>query len=58
MKVNLAKSVLVPMGDIVDVDGLAGIMCCGDSPLPLKYLGFPLVAFYKAKSNWNNIMKE
>jgi len=43
----LAKSVLVPMGDIVDVDGLAGIMCCGVSPLPLKYLGLPLVTFIR-----------
>ncbi len=47
LKVNLAKSVLVPMGDIVDVDGLAGIMCCGVSPLPLKYLGLPLVTFIR-----------
>lgn len=41
LKVNLAKLVLVPMGD-VDVDGLVDIMGCGVLPLPLKYLGLPL----------------
>jgi hypothetical protein len=34
-KVNLAKSILVPTGN---VDGLAGILGCGVSSLPLKYL--------------------
>jgi hypothetical protein len=32
LKVNLAKSVLVHVGHIVDVDGLAGIMGYGVSP--------------------------
>jgi len=40
LKVNLAKLVLVPMGN-VDVDGLVDIMGCGVLPLPLKYLGLP-----------------
>jgi hypothetical protein len=41
-KVNLAKSVLVLMGCVDNVDGLAGILGCGVLSLPLKYLGLPL----------------
>jgi len=67
LKVNLAKSVLVPVGDVVDVDWLAGvvdvdwlagIMGCGVSLLPLKYLGFPLGASYNTKSIWNNVIEK
>jgi hypothetical protein len=39
LKINLAKSVLVVVGC---VDGLASILGCGVSSLPLKYLGLPL----------------
>jgi hypothetical protein len=42
MKVNLAKSELVPVGNVDDVDGLASIMGYGVYPFPLKYLGPPL----------------
>jgi hypothetical protein len=58
LKVNLAKSELVPVGNVDDVDGLAGIMGCGVSPLPLKYLGLPLGASYKAKSIWNDVIEK
>ena len=30
------------MDDVVDVDGLASIMACGVSSLPLKYISFLL----------------
>jgi hypothetical protein len=50
LKINLAKSVLVPVGCVDNVDGLAGILDCGVSSLPLKYLGLPLGASFKAKS--------
>lgn len=50
LKINLAKSVLVPVGVVDNVDELAGIMECGVSSLPLKYLGLPLGACFKAKS--------
>jgi hypothetical protein len=33
---NLAKSELVPVGDVVDVDGLVGIMGCGVSPFAFE----------------------
>lgn len=53
LKVNLAKSVLVPMGN---VDGLVSILDCGVSSLPLKYLGLPLGASFKAKSIWDGVL--
>jgi hypothetical protein len=50
LKVNLAKSVLVHVGNVDNVDELASILDCGTSFLPLKYLHIPLGASYKAKS--------
>jgi len=48
LKVNLAKSNLIPMGNVVQVEGLADIMGCGIASLPAKYLGLPLGASYKS----------
>jgi hypothetical protein len=50
LKVNLAKSDLVPVGIVDNMSELAGILGCETSSLPLKYLGIPLGASYKAKS--------
>jgi len=50
LKINLAKSVLVLVGCVDNVDGLAGVLGYGVSLLPLKYLGLPLGASFKAKS--------
>jgi hypothetical protein len=56
LKINLAKSVLVPVGDVDNMDELAGIMGCGVSSLPLKYLGLSLGAPFKAKSIWDDVV--
>jgi len=50
LKINLDKSVLVPVGIVDNMDDLAGILGCGVSSLPLKYLGLPLGAPFKAIS--------
>jgi len=55
LKVNLAKSFLVPVDN---VDGLAAILGCEVSSLPLKYLGLTLGACYKAKSILNGIVEK
>jgi hypothetical protein len=39
-----------------NVDGLAGILDCGVSSLPLKYLGLPLGVSFKAKSIWDGVV--
>jgi hypothetical protein len=58
LKLNLAKSKLVPVGNVDNVDGLAEILGCGVSSLPLKYLGLPFGASYKVKHIWNNIIEK
>jgi hypothetical protein len=35
LKINLAKSKLVPVSKVDNVDGLAGIVGCGVSSLPI-----------------------
>ena len=53
LKVNLPKSALIPVGSLDDLDQLAGLLGCGTSSLPLKYLGLQLgVASFKLKSMW------
>ena len=42
LKVNLPKSALIPVGSLDDVDQFAGLLGCGTSSLPLKYLGLQL----------------
>jgi hypothetical protein len=55
LKVNLAKSVLVPVGFLEDVDQLASRLGCGIADLPLKYLGLPLGASFKLKEVWRDL---
>jgi hypothetical protein len=54
----MAKSTLVPVGDVDNVEELAGVLGCGTTSLPLKYLGLPLGACFKAKSIWDDIMEK
>jgi len=56
LKVNLDKSLLVPVGNVDNVAELASILGCGTSSLPLKYLGMPLGARHKATSIWDDIV--
>jgi hypothetical protein len=44
LKISLAKSDLVPVGNVNNVEGLTRILGCRVSSLPLKYLGLPLGA--------------
>ena len=44
LKINLSKSVIVPIGEVEDVKGLSRILGCGVESLPLTYLGLPLGA--------------
>ena len=49
LKVNLTKSEMVAVGDVPHIEGLAGILGCQISTLPMKYLGLPLGAKFKSK---------
>jgi hypothetical protein len=46
------------VGNVNNVDELAGILGCGTSSLPLKHLGLPLRACYKAESIWTGIVEK
>jgi hypothetical protein len=58
LKINLAKSKLVHVGNVNNVDGLASILGCRVSSLPLKYLSLPLGASFKAKSIWDGVIEK
>jgi hypothetical protein len=56
LKINLAKSFLVPVGCVDNADGLAGTLDFGVFSLLLQYLGLPLGASFKAKSIWDGVV--
>ncbi len=58
LKVNLAKSEMIQVGDVPHVGELAGILGCTTSTLPMKYLGLPLGAKFKAKEIWNEVLEK
>lgn len=47
LKINLAKSELVPLVNVDNVDELASILSCRVSSLPLKYFGLALGPKYR-----------
>ena len=58
LKINLAKLEMVPVGIVENLDGLAGILGCGVSSLPLKYLGLLLGNSFKVKSIWDGVIEK
>ena len=44
LHINLGKSELVPVGGVHNLEALVGLLGCGQSSLPLKYLNLPLGA--------------
>jgi hypothetical protein len=56
--VNMAKSELVPVGQVLNLSLLADILCCRIGSLPMSYLGLPLGASFKASSVWNPILEK
>jgi len=58
LKINFSKSKIVPVGNVGDVEGLASILGCGVASLPIKYLGLPLGAHYKASTIWSSIIEK
>jgi hypothetical protein len=57
LKVDLDKSELVLVENVDHVEGLVDILGCGVS-LPVKYLGLPLGASYKAKHIWDGVIEK
>ena len=47
LSINLGKFELVLLGVVNNLEALVGLLGCGQSSLPLKYLGLPLGAKFK-----------
>ncbi|XP_028074743.1 uncharacterized protein LOC114277104 [Camellia sinensis] len=54
--VNLAKSKLIPVGEVVHLSVLAAILGCKVAQLPVSYLGLPLGATFKGKWVWDEVV--
>jgi hypothetical protein len=54
----LRMALYVPIDKVSNVDELASILGCRVSSLPMKYLGLPLGASFKAKSIWDGIIEK
>ena len=51
LKVNLAKSVIVPVGDVSNIGAMAEVLGCEVGSLPIPYLGLPLGSRFKDKAS-------
>ncbi|XP_065634088.1 uncharacterized protein LOC136069461 [Quercus suber] len=58
LKVNVAKSEMVPIGEVNNLHALAEILGCRVGALPMTYLGMPLEASHKSPSIWNPILEK
>ena len=58
LKVNMNKSEMVPIGEVVGLEDLVKLLSCHVGSLPLEYLGMPLGASYKALGVWNPIIEK
>ena len=58
LRISLGRSELVKVGDVPILEELADILDCKTSILPMKYLGLPLGANFKAEAIWNPIVEK
>jgi hypothetical protein len=57
LKINLQKSELVAMGEVLNIEELADILSFRISSFPLKCLGLPLGAPFKLKAIWDGVVE-
>ncbi|RVW60548.1 hypothetical protein CK203_061456 [Vitis vinifera] len=55
LRINLAKSVLIPVGEVDEMEELATELGCRLGALPTVYLGLPLGAHHKTSSSWDGV---
>jgi len=58
LKVNLAKSSIIPVENVAQVGRLANILECEVASLPVMYLGLPLGASYKSTRIWDGVIEK
>jgi hypothetical protein len=57
MRISQAKLELVPDGNVFNAKGVASILGCKVSSLPMKYHCLSLGASFKAKSIWDDVIE-
>ena len=55
LKINLNKSVIIPLGRVDNVEVLVSELGCGIGSLPTTYLGLPLGPPHRAMGVWDSI---
>ena len=55
LRINVAKSEILPVGEVDEVDEMAEELGCRVGQLPAVYLGLPLGALNKASSVWDGV---
>ena len=55
LRINLAKSVLIPVGEVEEIEEMTVELGCRVGSLPSVYLGLPLGAHHKAISMWDGV---
>ena len=55
LRINLAKSELIPVGEVEDIEDMAVELGCRVGDFSIKYLGLPLGAHHKALSMWDGV---
>ncbi|RVX16394.1 LINE-1 reverse transcriptase-like [Vitis vinifera] len=55
LRINLAKSELIPIGEVEEIEEMAVELGCKVGALPSVYLGLPLGANHKAISMWDGV---
>ena len=58
LKVNLAKSSILPIGSMDNIQLLAGVLGCKVDAFLTTYLGLPLGAKFKEKAIWDPIIEK
>jgi len=57
LRVNLAKSSIMPIGHVGNIQLLAGVLGCNVDAFPTTYLCLPLGAKFKEKAIWDPIVE-
>ena len=55
LKINLDKSMVIPVGEVEGVHEMAAEIGCRVGQLPAVYLGLPLRAVDRASSSWDGV---
>nr|CAN82775.1 hypothetical protein VITISV_000481 [Vitis vinifera] len=55
LRINLDKSIIIPVGEVEDIEEMAVELGCKVGLLPTVYLGLPLGAHHKAVFMWDGV---